>query len=64
MDTADQTAVEPTYETAMLRELELIPDAIPADQLAIQWDAAVESGMLEGVLSAESRISRPVSSTA
>ncbi|MEV0066704.1 hypothetical protein [Amycolatopsis sp. NPDC050768] len=49
VDTADQAAVEPAYETAMLRELELITDAIPADQLAIQWDTAVEFGMLEGV---------------
>ncbi|MFI7613821.1 hypothetical protein ACIBP6_21585 [Nonomuraea terrae] len=44
-----QAAVEPAYEAAMLRELELIADAVPHDRLSIQWDTAVEFGMLEGV---------------
>jgi hypothetical protein len=42
-------AVEPAYEAALLKELDEIIAAIPHDQLAIQWDAAVEFGMLEGV---------------
>ena len=42
-------AVEPTYEAALLKELDEIIDAVPHDELAIQWDAAVEFGMLEGV---------------
>jgi hypothetical protein len=44
----DQAAAEPAYERAMLRELDRITGAIPHDQLAIQWDVAVEFGILEG----------------
>lgn len=46
----DQIALEPRYEQAMLGELAAITAAIPADQLAIQWDTAIEFAMLEGVL--------------
>jgi hypothetical protein len=49
-DAGAQAAVEPAYEAAMLRELELITDAVPHDRLSIQWDTAIEFGMLEGVL--------------
>ncbi|WP_326837837.1 hypothetical protein VSH64_23655 [Amycolatopsis rhabdoformis] len=52
VDARDQAAIEPAYEAAMLRELELITDAIPASDLAVQWDTAVEFGMLEGVFPA------------
>lgn len=45
----DQALVEPRYELAMLRELDRILQAIPHDELAIQWDVAVEFGVLEGV---------------
>jgi ubiquinone/menaquinone biosynthesis C-methylase UbiE len=45
----DQAALEPIYEARMLRELEEIVQAIPHEQLAIQWDTNVELGMLEGV---------------
>ena len=44
-----QAAVEPAYETRMLEELAQICASIPNDQLAIQWDIAVEFGVLEGV---------------
>ena len=44
----DQAAVEEKYEAAMLAELARIVDAIPADKLALQWDTAVEFGVLEG----------------
>jgi hypothetical protein len=44
----DQLAVEPAYERAMLRELDQIVGAIPHDELAIQWDVAVEFALLEG----------------
>jgi SAM-dependent methyltransferase len=47
-----QSAVEPIYEARMLEEVALIVEAIPADQLAIQWDANVEFAMLEGVMPA------------
>jgi len=45
----DQAAVEPGYEAAMLAELQQICAAIPHDQLAIQWDTAIEFGILEGL---------------
>jgi hypothetical protein len=46
----DQAAVEPRYEAAMLRELAEIVRAVPAAELAIQWDTAIEFAVLEGVL--------------
>jgi hypothetical protein len=45
----DQTAVEPAYEKRLLQELDEIIAAIPHSELAIQWDVAVEFGILEGV---------------
>ncbi|HEV2581816.1 MAG TPA: hypothetical protein VGT44_13260, partial [Ktedonobacteraceae bacterium] len=45
----DQAEVEPAYEAAMLRDLERILDAIPQDDLAIQWDTAAEFIILESV---------------
>ena len=44
-----QAEVEIAYEAAMLRELAEVLDEIPHDKLAIQWDVAVEFGVLEGV---------------
>jgi len=44
----DQPAAERAYELAMTLELGRLLDAIPHDQLAIQWDANFEFGMLEG----------------
>ena len=49
VDLASQAAVEPAYEAAMLRELGEVLDAVPHDKLAIQWDVAVEFGVLEGI---------------
>jgi ubiquinone/menaquinone biosynthesis C-methylase UbiE len=46
----DQAVVEQAYEAAMMTELEQILEAIPHDQLALQWDTNVEFGMLEGDL--------------
>ena len=43
----DQAVVEPAYEAAMLAEINKITDVIPAHELAIQWDTAIEFGMLE-----------------
>lgn len=45
----DQAVVEWPYEARMMAELDEILDAIPGDQLAIQWDTNFEFGMLEGV---------------
>lgn len=44
--------VEPFYEAALMAELREILHEIPHDELAIQWDAAVELGILEGVFRA------------
>lgn len=44
-----QAAVEPPYEARMFEELDQICTSIPHDQLAVQWDVAVEFGMLEDV---------------
>jgi SAM-dependent methyltransferase len=44
-----QAQIEPIYEARMLEELAAILAAVPADQLAIQWDARVEFAMLEGL---------------
>ena len=44
-----QAAFEPVYAAAMLKELQQILVAIPHEKLAIQWDTAVEFGVLEGV---------------
>ena len=41
--------VEPIYEKALLSSLKRIQAEIPAADLAVQWDCAVEFGMLEGV---------------
>ena len=42
-------AIEPVYRAAMYRELDEILAAIVHEDLAIQWDNAVEFGMIEGV---------------
>ena len=49
IDRASQSAVEPPYEAQMLAEVDRICAAIPHDQLAIQWDTAVEFAIWEGV---------------
>jgi SAM-dependent methyltransferase len=48
----DQARLEPLYEASMMRELTTIFDAIPHDQLAIQWDTNFEFAMLDGVMPA------------
>ena len=39
---------EPVYERALLAELAEITDSIPHEELAIQWDAALEFAHIEG----------------
>ncbi|MGH2477026.1 MAG: hypothetical protein ACRDIL_17345, partial [Candidatus Limnocylindrales bacterium] len=39
--------VFPAYEAAMMREVDEIVDAVPHGELAMQWDVAVEMGILE-----------------
>jgi hypothetical protein len=44
-----RAAIEPVYRRAMYRELDAILDAIPHHDLAIQWDNAVEFGIIEDI---------------
>ena len=46
----DQEAVELAYERQLLEELDGMLDVIPAEELAIQWDTAVEFAILEGLV--------------
>jgi hypothetical protein len=43
-----QAELETVYEAALLDELAQILAAVPADQLAVQWDARAEFAILEG----------------
>lgn len=52
VERADQNAVLPAYQARMLAEVDAITAAIPHDQLAIQWDVAVEFGVVEGLFPA------------
>jgi ubiquinone/menaquinone biosynthesis C-methylase UbiE len=44
-----QAPLERPYEDRLLGELRLVLQAVPHDQLAIQWDTNFEFGMLEGL---------------
>lgn len=50
VEAAPQAAVEPAYEAQMHAEVERICATIPHDQLAIQWDTAIEFALWEGVI--------------
>ncbi len=47
---SDVLAVEPAYAQRLLSELDQILVAIPHHEVAIQWDVAVEVGIIEGAL--------------
>jgi methionine synthase II (cobalamin-independent) len=49
VEAGSQAEVEPAYEKQLRTELDEIVAAVPADELAIQWDTAVEFGILEGM---------------
>ncbi|WP_217441577.1 hypothetical protein [Nocardia barduliensis] len=44
-----QGELEQRYEARLLDELAVIVDAIPPEDLAVQWDAAVEFAIFEGI---------------
>jgi hypothetical protein len=46
----DQAAVEPAYTKALLDDLTEIVALVPAADLAIQWDVAIEVAVLEEIL--------------
>jgi methionine synthase II (cobalamin-independent) len=45
----DRASIEQVYEKALFGEVARIAEAIPHEDLAIQWDAAVEFGILDRV---------------
>jgi hypothetical protein len=45
----DRAIIEPVYEKALFGEVARIAAAIPHEDLAIQWDAAIEFGILDRV---------------
>jgi len=49
IDYADQHAVQPVYERALMKELAEILAVVPHHELAIQWDVATEMSWLEQV---------------
>ncbi len=51
----DQDALEASYEEALLADLDRVLSQIPHDQLAVQWDVAVEFGILESGFGATSQ---------
>jgi hypothetical protein len=50
--TDDQGAFEPAYARRLRAEVDEILAAVPHEDLAIQWDVAVEMGIVEGVIPA------------
>jgi hypothetical protein len=44
----DQQAVAASYERALFADLDALMDRLPHDRCAVQWDVAVEFGLLEG----------------
>lgn len=52
----DFLRVERLYEEAMHREIDKICKAIPAPDLAFQWDVAAEVGVLEGLTMLDGRM--------
>lgn len=53
----DQVSIERVYERRLMAELDEISDAVPHDELAVQWDTAVEFVLLEGMM--ETQLSDP-----
>ena len=49
-DTDSQPIVEPAYERRMLADVADILKAVPNNELALQWDVAIEFAILEEVL--------------
>ncbi len=44
----DQPRLEPSYERALFTDLDRLIARLPHEQIAVQWDVAVEIGILEG----------------
>jgi hypothetical protein len=46
----DLPAVAASYERALFADLDTLLDRLPHDRCAVQWDVAVEFGLLEGAM--------------
>jgi hypothetical protein len=46
----DMAAVAASYETALFADLDKLLGTLPHDRCAVQWDVAVEFGLLEGAM--------------
>lgn len=46
--TEDQDRLEPSYEQALFADLDRLLAELPHDEVAVQWDVAVEFAILEG----------------
>lgn len=44
----DQDGLEPSYERALFADLDRLLNAIPHNEIAVQWDVAVVFAVLEG----------------
>lgn len=53
-----QMALEESYERALFADLSRLVASIPHDELAVQWDVAVEFGILERCLPADPSLDR------
>ena len=51
-----QQALLGSYERAMFADLGRLLAAVPADEVAVQWDVAVEFGTLEGAFGPRIRV--------
>ena len=57
----EQMAILPAYTRRLLAEADAIAAAIPHDQLAVQWDVAVEVALLAATARGGRRPARPPS---
>ncbi|CAD6439415.1 062cd18c-aebb-4a51-8804-0dac359fcb83 [Sclerotinia trifoliorum] len=57
IEPAFQEALEPVYTKAFLKTVRHIQEEIPTEDLAIQWDVAVEFAFLEGIVSPPPHVS-------
>jgi hypothetical protein len=46
----DRSALLPSYQQALFADLEQLLATVPHDRVAVQWDVAVEFGLLEGAM--------------
>lgn len=50
---ADQPRLTPVFERQLAEEIRLLCKAVPATELAIQWDVATELAVMEGIIQSQ-----------